>query len=263
MEVIVVRGAGDVGSAVAHALFSAGYAVVLHDSPTPPHTRRGMSFVDALFEGQAELEGMLAKRARSSSDIAKMADCHRALPVSEGEFKGVIAALHPDILVDARMRKRDHPESQRGLVALTIGLGPNFEAGVNVDLAVETAWGEDLGAVLHSGRTRDLAGEPQEIAGHARDRYVYAPIAGDFRTKFAIGDAVAKGEEIARVANTPLLAPLGGCLRGLTHDGVTVRSGTKVIEVDPRGSANAVRGIGERPRRIAQGVLRAVRERAA
>jgi hypothetical protein len=40
---------------------------------------------------------------------------------------------------------------------------------------------------------------------------------------------------------------------------VTVR--TKVIEIDPRGAAAEVRGISERPRRIADGVLAAIRRR--
>jgi Trk K+ transport system NAD-binding subunit len=30
---VVVRGVGDIGSAVAHLLFREGYAVVLHDEP--------------------------------------------------------------------------------------------------------------------------------------------------------------------------------------------------------------------------------------
>jgi hypothetical protein len=38
-------------------------------------------------------------------------------------------------VIDARMRKRAVPEGQRGLAPLTIGLGPNFIAGENVDVA--------------------------------------------------------------------------------------------------------------------------------
>jgi hypothetical protein len=45
---VVVRGVGDVGSAVAHRLFVEGYAVVIHDGPTPTTTRRGMAFADAV-----------------------------------------------------------------------------------------------------------------------------------------------------------------------------------------------------------------------
>jgi xanthine dehydrogenase accessory factor len=57
--------------------------------------------------------------------------------------------------------------------------------------------------------------------------------------------------------------PLTGILRGLTHDGVPVAERTKTIEVDPRGQDATVTGLGERPARIAEGVLRVVRERAA
>ena len=49
---VLVLGAGDVGSAVAHALFHAGRAVVLQDGPAPPAApRRGMAFADAFFDG--------------------------------------------------------------------------------------------------------------------------------------------------------------------------------------------------------------------
>ena len=40
----LVRGVGDIGSAVAHLVFREGYAVVLHDEPAPTTTRRGMAF---------------------------------------------------------------------------------------------------------------------------------------------------------------------------------------------------------------------------
>jgi xanthine dehydrogenase accessory factor len=50
---VLVRGAGDVGSAVAAVLFRAGYAVALHDEPAPVAPRRGMAFADAVFDGAA------------------------------------------------------------------------------------------------------------------------------------------------------------------------------------------------------------------
>jgi xanthine dehydrogenase accessory factor len=47
-------------------------------------------------------------------------------------------------------------------------------------------------------------------------------------------------------------------LRGLTHPGVPITQKTKVIEVDPRTSQAQVSGLGERPVRIAEGVLKAI-----
>ncbi len=258
MSIVVVQGTGDVGSAVAYLLFKAGHNVVMVDSTAPTHTRRRMAFVDALYEGKAELLGVLAKRAKTLPDLGFMVQCRKAVPVVDVPLARVIATVQPQVLVDARMRKRDQPEPQRGLAPLTIGLGPNFEAGRNVDVAIETAWGDDLGGVLRQGRTRDLAGEPQPIAGHARDRYVYAPIAGIFSTALDVGNAVVQGQEVARIGDVVIAAPLSGYLRGLTYSGTAVREGTRVVEIDPRASKDGLTGLGERPRRIAEGVLKAI-----
>ena len=76
-----------------------------------------------------------------------------------------------------------------------------------------------------------------------------------------IAQRVSLGETIATIGDEPLLAPLDGILRGLVHDGVRVEQGAKVLEVDPRGDPANVSGIGERPRRVAEGVLAAIGER--
>ena len=258
MPLVLVRGAGDVGSAVAHRLFRAGYGVVVVDDPRPAHARRGMAFTDAFHEGTCRLDDLLAKRARDVDDLPPMARCGRAVPVTDAPADLVLGILRPDILVDARMRKRAMPEPQRGLAPLTVGLGPNFVAGEGVDVAVETSWGEALGTVIRRGSPRPLAGDPRPIAGHSRDRYVAAPDDGLFVTTRAIGEAVAPGDEVARIGPHVLVAPLAGILRGLTHEGARVSRGRKVIEVDPRGDPRAAFGIGERPARIASGVQEAI-----
>jgi xanthine dehydrogenase accessory factor len=109
------------------------------------------------------------------------------------------------------------------------------------------------------GATKPLGGEPRAFEGHARDRFVYAPVAGVMRTQAAIAQRVAAGDAVATIDGAPLCAPLDGILRGLVHDGVPVAAGAKVLEVDPRGDLTKVFGIGPRPRRIAEGVLAAMR----
>ncbi len=254
---ILVRGIGDVGSAVAHRLFSAGYGVVIHDTPCPTTSRRTMAFTDAMFEGEATLERLTARHVSDMAQLPALLAARAVIPVCSSPLTPLLVASRPTILVDARMRKRAIPERQRGLAALTIGLGPNFVAGETTDLAVETAWGETLGAVLAAGPTRPLAGEPRPLAGQARNRFIYAPLAGIFRTARRIGDLIAIGEVVAFVDEQALRAPLTGSLRGLTHDNVPVEVGTKVVEVDPRGEPAQAR-IGERAGMIAAGVFNAV-----
>jgi len=256
-QTILVRGCGDVGSAVAHRLFGAGFRVAVHDAAAPAHTRRGMAFTDALFEHKSELAGVWAKHQASLQAVGHMLGCGKAVPIATADIAGVLHELQPAVVVDARMRKRATPAPmQAGM--LTIGLGPNFVTGRNADLAVETAWGDDLGKVIEQGATRPLEGEPREIEGHARDRYLYAPASGVFVTAHDIGATVEEGQEIARIGEVVLAAPLSGRLRGLTHTAVYVEQGIKVIEIDPRAEDADIYGIGERPRRIAEGVLAAL-----
>jgi xanthine dehydrogenase accessory factor len=217
-----------------------------------------MSFTDALYRGKAELEGTLAKYARTVDDLTQMVQCQRAIPVIDMQLQCVLAALQPNVLVDARMQKRRQPEPQRGLAPLTVGLGPNFVAGQTTDVVVETAWGTHLGEVIRTGRALDLAGEPREIDGHTRERFVYSPVAGRFRTALDVGAIVVAGDPVGWIGKTPLYAPLSGCLRGLAHDGAWIEVNAKIIEVDPRSSEAIVRGLGERPKKIAHAVLSVV-----
>ncbi len=238
--------------------FKAGYGVVIHELALPTVPRRKMAFADAVFDGEATLNGVQARRVDDLSLLTDLLPEHKIIPLVIAEFSKALESLHPQILVDARMKKHSQPEPQFHLAGLTIGLGPNFVAGENVHFAVETAWGELLGQIIERGTTHPLEGEPREIAGHARDRYVYAPSAGIFYTSYQIGDKVEARQEVARIDLTPLFAPICGILRGLTRDGVPVSIKTKVIEIDPRLENAQVAGIAERPARIAKGVLGAV-----
>ncbi len=253
----LVRGAGDVGSAVAHALFRAGHAVVIHDDPAPTAHRRRMAFVDSVFDGSATLDGVTARRVNDAAGAVLEADRRQAVSVHVGPFDGLAVAAAWDVLVDGRMRKRKTPPDLRSLARLTIGLGPGFVVGANCHAAVETGW-DALGAVVRHGATAPLRGEPRAILGHGRDRLVYAPADGLFLSPRNIGDIVAAGDPIATVGGHGLAAPIAGAIRGLTRSGVPVERGTKVVEIDPRGRDAIVAGLGERPRRIAEGVIQLV-----
>lgn len=256
----LVRGASDVASAVALALARAGFAVLLVETPAPAISRRGQSFADAAFDGAATLEGVTA---RLISDPSAWARCATAglIAMTVLPLEDFAARFEASVWVDARMRKRAIPEDQRGRAPLVIGLGPNFIAGGNVDLAIETAWGDALGKVIEAGPASAFAGEPKPIGGYGRERYVYAPTAGVFRTGHRIGQAVAEGEMVAQIDELPIAAPKSGILRGLIHGGVPLECGTKCVEVVPEGTN--VFGVGERPAAIASGVLAALRLRGA
>jgi xanthine dehydrogenase accessory factor len=256
--IVVVRSCGDVGSAVAHVLFSSGRAVVIHDLPKPAHMRRAFAFADALFEGRAELEGVIAKRISDIESLAYTLRCGQAISVSTAPWEELVATVKPDVIVDARMRKREVPEAQLAQAPLTIGLGPNFTAGENVHVAVETAWGEQLGNVIRRGSTKKLAGGPRALGNLGRERFVYSSIAGTFHSHLDIGNAVDAGDLVGSVDDVEIRAPVGGRIRGLSHDDASIEVGSKIVEVGPTDGGPIPRGLAERPRAIAQGVLKAM-----
>jgi xanthine dehydrogenase accessory factor len=232
---ILVRGVGEIASAVAHALFRAGFAVAMHEASAPTSCRRRMSFVDAFFDGTARLDEVLAWRVGTLAQLNRLLDSRAAVPLLTMDFDTVLAARRPGVLVDARMRKRAPSGPQRGIAPLSIGIGPGFVAGATVDVVIESAWGDRLGDVLWQGSAQPYVGEPQRVGGYGRERFVYTPHGGLFRSPCQMGDLVQAGDVIGHVGGTALRAPLTGHLRGLTRSGVPVQAGTKVIEVCPAG----------------------------
>jgi xanthine dehydrogenase accessory factor len=136
---VLVRGVGDIGSAVACRLFREGYSVVIHDDPKPTTTRRRMAFADAVFDGRASLEGVDASGARDIASVREALASRRAIPVYVRALGPLLKEMAPAVVVDARMRKHTAPEVQRGLTDLTVGLGPDLLAGRHADMVIETS----------------------------------------------------------------------------------------------------------------------------
>ncbi len=255
---VLVLGAGDVGSAVAHALYTAGFNVALQDGHLPPATpRRGMAFADAFFDRETSLAGVTARRADTPGSLRAFWATHGVLPFLTSEVEEALAAARWGAVVDARMRKRAIPEDLRGAAPLALGLGPGFVVGTNCHVAIETSW-EALGEVVAVGATLPLRGEPRPIGGAGRERTIYAAVDGVFRTTNRIGEHVSSCR-IGTLDGTPIPTPMPGVLRGLVRDGVRVRAGAKLVEVDPRDDPALCFGLGERPKRIAAAVLGVLR----
>jgi|GEM_PF-192566 len=264
---VAVLGAGDVGAAVAHALHHAGYRVLLVEGEAPTATRRGMCFVDAVFDGASSLAGLTALRVNQpeQAETAWRLDFWLPLAVAP-DLPCWLERLGIDLLVDARMRKHNAVQADlRPLARCTVGLGPGYIAGYNATVVVETAWGDELGRVIEAGPARQQAGDPRPILGASRQRLVCAPVDGVFCSDLAIGEAVMQRQPIGWIEGNgyrvELLSPLTGSLRGLTRPGLRVKRAMRVIEVDPRRDPDLCFGLGERPQRIAQGVLRALERR--
>jgi len=67
--IAVVRGGGDLGSGVAHALHKSGFKVLILEVAQPKTIRRKVSFAQAVFDGHTIVEGIKAVKAATKQDI--------------------------------------------------------------------------------------------------------------------------------------------------------------------------------------------------
>jgi len=152
--VVLIKGGGEVASGVAHRLFRAHFKVCLTQTPYPKPVSRGVAFSEAIYDGKKEVEGVVAKLVKSASEIPKMwAENKLAIIVDPGAT--IKDTLHPDILIDAIMAKRNLGARFTD-APLVIGLGPGFQAGKDVHLVVETNNSESLGKVIFDGEAEKI-----------------------------------------------------------------------------------------------------------
>ena len=177
-------------------------------------------------------------------------------------WPGVAAALDPALLVDARGRRRRGTEVLRGHVPVTIGIGPGFVDGENVDVAMELSADLECG----SGGPRAGRADAVDAVAHAGDAgsatcAVEAPRHGRFITDRRIGDSVRVGQIVGGLGNEVIRAPGGGVLLGLAARGARIEPGDTLVEVDGAGVAHHCYGVGAGPRHVASRLLCALGER--
>lgn len=235
-NLIIVRGGGDMATAVVHRLWRAGFFVLVLECARPSAIRRKVAISEAVYEGRAEVEGMTAVR------IEKAGDMHAAwergfVPVLVDPHGDSIYALSPEVVVDAMIAKRNLG-THKTMAPLTIALGPGFCAGEDVHAVVETMRGHNLGRIITRGCAAPNTGVPGNIGGYAAERVIHAPAAGVLTSVRRIGDYVRQGETIAVIRGEkeecPVPASITGIIRGLIRDGFAVTEGFKIADIDPR-----------------------------
>jgi xanthine dehydrogenase accessory factor len=244
------------GSGAAHRLSLAGFPVVIVERAEPLAVRLGASYARAVWEEQAEVDGLVAQRVEGT-DAVRTCWANSLLPVIVAVQPDSIPFVGQAAIVDARMLKKGGlPLSVER--SFSIGLGPGFRAGVDCDAAVETQRGHWLGRVYWQGGPRDDTGMPDPVRGHSAERVVRAPSGGRVTCIKAIGDAVHVGDVLATVDAVEVRAPIDGVVRGLIHEGVVVTQGLKIGDVDPRAVREFCFSISDKALAVGGGVLSAV-----
>ena len=233
---VIVRGGGDLASGVIHRLHRCGYRVLILECEKPSAIRRKVAFCEAVYDGQAAVEGVICRRVDFLEECERVWE-NREIPlmvdpsgkcIRELSAKGRVSAL-----VDAILAKRNLGTS-REMAPLTIGLGPGFFAGKDVDYVVETMRGHDLARIIIKGSAIPNTGVPGMVGGVSKERVIHSPGAGKIHNITHIADLVEKGQILAYVGEVPVEASITGVLRGIIREGYDVPLGMKIADIDPR-----------------------------
>lgn len=254
-RVIVVKGAGDLATGIAHRLFRSGFPIIMTELAQPTVIRRTVAFAEAVFTGTTVIEGV--KAVRSEPDKAMQVAEEGNIAVVIDAEAAIVGRCKPRAVVDAILAKRNLGTKITD-APVVIGVGPGFTAGVDVHAVVETKRGHYLGRVITQGMALPNSGIPGNIGGYTQERILRAPCNGVFQSISRITRQVEAGEVVAHVNGCPVPATISGVLRGLIRDGLTVTAGLKIGDIDPRCVPEHCYTISDKARAVGGGVLEAL-----
>lgn len=250
---ILIKGAGDLATGVAHRLFRSRFQVVMTELERPTAVRRTVSFCQCMYDGTATVEGVTARRAESLEELPAIL-ARGEIPVICAPAEAVLHVLPFDALVDAILAKYNTGTAITD-APVVLALGPGFTAGVDCHGVVETMRGHDLGRLILSGTAIPNTGVPGPVGGYTAERLIRAPAAGTFEPLRSIGDQVRAGDPVARVAGQTVYAQIDGVVRGMLPAGLTVTEGMKSGDIDPRCEPRHCYTISDKARAVGGGVL--------
>lgn len=235
--IIVVRGAGDLASGVIHKLSNCGFDVVALEVEKPLAIRRKVSFCEAIYENEVKIDNVSCKLCENLDDIYSVLNEKKVALIVDpnGDY---IKKIKPKIVIDAILAKKNLG-TNKNMAPLTIGLGPGFFAGKDVDIVIETMRGHDLGKIIKEGYALKNTGTPGNINGVGKDRVGYSSASGIINTIAEIGQKVEKGQILAQIVDEnqkvhEVKASISGVLRGIIRNKSNIVSRLKILDIDPR-----------------------------
>ncbi len=259
-RIVVIRGAGDLATGIAHALFRGGFLVVMLEVAQPTMVRRTVSFGQAVYQQQIEVDGVLAQLAKDGTEARELLE-KGVIPILVDPKGASIPLLTPAFLIDAIMAKENKGTSITD-APVVIGVGPGFTAGVDVHLVVETQRGPNLGALYTQGTAAADTGIPGEVLGYTTQRVIRSPATGRFYGEARIGEQLVSGQRVGVIKDNekdepiPVTVQISGVLRGLISDGILVNKGLKIGDVDPRCDQSLCQQISDKSKFIGAQILK-------
>lgn len=241
---VLVKGAGDLATGVAASFFRKGHQVVMTEIAIPLTVRRQVAFSRAVYERKATVEGIEAVLVETEKQLNDVLENKKIAVIVDPEAK-IKDLYQPDVLIDAILAKRN-TGTKIDDAPCVIGLGSGFFGGRDCYVALETMRGESLGRVFYDGTPLANTGVPGLIGGYGIERLLKASGDGMMKPVVKIGTIVEKGQVVAYTGGKAVYAKVDGVVRGMLQEGVSVKEGLKIGDVDPRKDSSLVYKISDK-----------------
>ena len=245
-ELIIIRGGGDLASGVIQKFNRAGFDILVLEIEKPNFIRRKVCYGAAIYEREVMLEGSISKFAGSIKDKNIFFNVEsilndKMIPVVVDPQLEILDIIKKNYgsqykviaIIDSIIAKKNLG-MRSDLAPITVALGPGFFAGKDVDIVIETMRGHDLGRLIFQGEALPNTGVPGLVGGEAELRVIHSPCEGVLTIVKDIGDLVEQGDIIAKIGNEEVKATISGLIRGMITDGLYVKKGLKIADIDPR-----------------------------
>ncbi len=239
------------------------------------------------------IEEMKACWQRGKVALAVDPHAHWIERLKEYSDKNEDPSFIPQVVIDASLAKRDIG-TRASMAPISLALGPGYSASPQaqalskrnpnepvLDCVIETQRGHNLGRMILEGCASKNTGVPGMIGGYSHERVIHAPASGLIENLCEIGELVKKGQVIAYIkpleekqaqadshderSEAPgiaVVSKIDGLLRGLIRSGLIVKTGLKIADVDPRGSAIDYLTISDKARALGGACLQALLHQA-
>ena len=209
-------------------------ARILSAKDSESDTQSGTEAITTILSGTE----VIAAGIKTNDAAGSKANRLSFIPIAVDPAGELISELQPAAVVDAIIAKKNCG-TRLDMAPLVIALGPGFTAGKDAHIVIETMRGHNLARLIYQGAALPNTGVPGPVGGESALRVIHAPAAGTLRVIHDIGESVTRGETIARIIHTDgsvtdVAASLNGIIRGMLPDGFVVRSGLKMVDIDPR-----------------------------
>lgn len=233
-NIVVIRSGGDIASGSIQRLHNVGFKIIILEIANPSSIRREVCYGEAVYRKKMTIEGITSKLVDNLEEAYIELE-KGIIPVLIDEKGENIEKIHPFALIDGILAKKNLGTTIN-MAPITIGIGPGFYAGKDVDAVIETKRGHTLGKVIYEGEAIKNTGIPGNIAGVTKERVIHSEYEGTITNICKIGDSVKKGDIIAKINGNEVFATIDGILRGIIREGYYVTKGFKIADIDPRKS---------------------------